>query len=140
MSEAIEAEEINESDADYGAFKEEINSLYSEVEDIDPAVNDHDSENVTIDMDTGEVLLGVVSPTFDLLCPNWGVTLEEKKALADAYGSVIDKYFPDLGKDAAPELIALAMTAAIFAPRIGQPRKLEEKKSDKGADSDESAD
>ena len=129
--------EAPELDADTADFRRETDALWEEVDGVEPRPQS-ENEPVTVDIETGEILFGAISPTFDLLCPNWNVTTEEKKALAEAYGGVIDKYFPNLGA-AAPELIALAMTAAIFAPRVGQPRKLE-KKDSKGAEGEQSAD
>lgn len=126
MLEENEAVDVPENDSDAQALKDEFSAIYDEVDGVEPS-SEGEREPVTLDVETGEVLLGIVSPTFDMLCPNWGVTMEEKKALADAYGGVIDKYFPNLGNSAGPELVAVAMTAAIFAPRFGKARKLEEK-------------
>jgi hypothetical protein len=79
-------------------------------------------------METSALLMGAFSPLFDIFAPNWDVKAEEKQALCEAYGAVIDKYYPDgVGGKFATELTALTITGMIIAPRIGTPRKKSEK-------------
>lgn len=69
---------------------------------------------------TGEVLSALLRPTFDLLAPAWKVSDAECKMLGEAYGTVIDKYFPNF--DLGPELGAVFVTFAVFGPRMRMPR------------------
>lgn len=69
---------------------------------------------------TGAVLTALLRPTFDMLAPAWDVSDEECKMLGEAYGVVIDKYFPNF--DLGPELAAVFVTFAVFGPRMRKPR------------------
>lgn len=69
---------------------------------------------------TGKVLSALMRPTFDLLAPAWKVSDTECEMLGEAYGTVIDKYFPNF--DLGPELGALFVTFAVFGPRMRTPR------------------
>ena len=82
---------------------------------------------------TGQLLVMVLDPAFQILAPNWKVTQTEVKQLAEAYGAVIDKYWPDGLTQYGPEVSAILITAMIVAPRAGTPPKLE-KKPDAPAD------
>jgi hypothetical protein len=79
---------------------------------------------------TSQVLVMVIGPLFDILAPAWEVSDEEKQSLAGAYAPVVDKYFP--GMDAGPEIVAIAITAMVIAPRMGKPRKIVEKEKEGG--------
>lgn len=79
---------------------------------------------------TEEILLPIVSLVTALTLPNWKIKEEENKVLSQAYGAILDKYFPDVGGSFGVEVNALIVTGAIFAPRLGKPRILEEKKED----------
>lgn len=69
---------------------------------------------------TGKVISALLRPTFDLLAPAWQVSDTECDMLGEAYGTVIDKYFPDF--DLGPELAAVFVTFAVFGPRMRKPR------------------
>lgn len=69
---------------------------------------------------TGKVISALLRPTFDLLAPAWNVSDTECENLGDAYGTVLDKYFPDF--DLGPEVAALFVTFAVFGPRMRTPR------------------
>lgn len=77
---------------------------------------------------TGTVLTSLMRPTFDLLAPAWEVSDDECKMLGEAYGVVIDKYFPNF--DLGPELAAVFVTFAVFGPRMRRPRR--HQKTDNG--------
>ena len=78
---------------------------------------------------TEVLLMGAISPLFDIFAPNWKVGKEEKTALCESYAVVIDKYFPDgMSGRFAAELTALTVTGMIIAPRMGQPRQAPEPK------------
>lgn len=74
-----------------------------------------------------ELIAPVVSLALGVLAPNWNVGPEEQAALSDSYGALIDKYFPEGAGAFGVELSALMITAAILTPRLGTPRKVEEK-------------
>lgn len=76
---------------------------------------------------TSEMIYPIVSLVTAIAAPNWQIQDAENKALSEAYGDLLDKYFPDVGNSFGVELNALLLTAAIVAPRLGQPRKIEEK-------------
>lgn len=110
-----------------------INNLMSEAAELEgvaiTSIGGAESEELPEPtLETSALLMGAFSPIFDILAPNWGVEKEEKQALCEAYGAVIDKYFPDgIGGRFATELTALTVTGMIIAPRIGTPRKKPEK-------------
>lgn len=70
---------------------------------------------------TGELIGALLIPTFKHMAPLWGVADEECMMLGEAYGAVIDKYFPDL--NFGPEAEAVFVTLAIFGPRWGTPMR-----------------
>ena len=72
-----------------------------------------------------ELIAPVVQLACAVLAPNWNIQGEEQQALAQSYGAVLDKYFPEGAGQFGPELSALLITAAILTPRIGTPRKPE---------------
>lgn len=69
---------------------------------------------------TAEVIYPLISFGCDLGCPNWMIQDAEKKAMADGYADMIDKYWPDGIGAFGVELNALLMTAAIFGPRVAK--------------------
>ena len=77
--------------------------------------------------ETSEILYPIINTAFKAIAPNWGVAEEESKALAEAYGGLIDKYFPDSQMAFGAEITALTVTAMVIAPRLNKPRKAEEK-------------
>lgn len=79
---------------------------------------------------TGQVLVMVLAPAFEVIAPNWNLTQTEVRTLADAYGAVLDKHFPDALANIGIELTAVVVTLAILAPRMHKPRKLEPVKPD----------
>ncbi|MFK5947696.1 MAG: hypothetical protein QM500_02860 [Methylococcales bacterium] len=72
---------------------------------------------------TSELIEPIVQMCAGVLVPNWKLQKAEIKVLAEAYGSLLDKYFPDTGKLMGVELNALLITAAVIVPRIGTPIK-----------------
>ena len=72
------------------------------------------------------IFVQLLTPSFAVLAPNWGVQGQEVEALADAYAPLMAKYFPDASQ-VGPEIGAFLVTAAIIAPRLSIPRKVEEK-------------
>lgn len=76
-----------------------------------------------------ELLIQLLTPTFQLMAPAWNVQQEEINALGDAYAAVLSKYCPDGLSNWGPEITAGLTTVAIFGPRMraGLPRKVKEK-------------
>jgi len=70
---------------------------------------------------TGELLAALLKPTFAVMAPAWGVTDDECALLGNAYGAVIDKYFPNF--DFGVEFSALLVTLAVFGPRFKKPMR-----------------
>ena len=74
-----------------------------------------------LEVKTADVLYELLIPTFDLLAPAWDVKREEQRALADAYGTVLDKYFPAGITKWGAELNAIVISVMVFYPRRGMP-------------------
>jgi len=70
-----------------------------------------------------ELLTALLVPTFAIMAPAWRVTDAECAMLGEAYGAVMDKYFPDFSLGV--ELTAVLATLAVFGPRVGRPMKQE---------------
>lgn len=81
----------------------------------------------TPDVPTGELLAGLLVPLTQVLAPAWGVTEAECKTLGDAWGCVVDKYFPSGLGAYGVEISAVLVTVAVFGPRWGRPRKQDDK-------------
>ncbi len=101
-----------------------LDALSAEAISSDPAAI-AEAEAAAEEMPTGEVLAMVLGPAFDVLAPNWKISDSESRQLANAYGAVIDKYFPGALGNFGIELTAVVMTLAVIAPRMNKPRKLE---------------
>lgn len=67
-----------------------------------------------------------LAPVFNIAAPNWKLTPAEVNMLAQAYADVLLVYFPGGLGDMGPWAGVVITTAAVFGPRIGVPRKLEE--------------
>lgn len=78
------------------------------------------------DMPTADLLRPIIDLGCGVVVPAWGIQEQEKKALADAYAALVDKYMPDGGLGPyAVELNALLLTAAIVVPRLHLPKREE---------------
>lgn len=73
---------------------------------------------------TGEMVAGVLAITFGLVAArrgaHWNLSAAEAQQAGEAYGAVLDKYFPDM--KAGPEVAAVAVTAMIVLPRLAADR------------------
>ena len=80
---------------------------------------------------TADVLAPVLQITFGLIASrrgqHWALNDGEAKEAAEAYGSVIDKYFPET--TTGPELTAVIVTLAIVGPRLGQDKVVAARKA-----------
>jgi len=97
--------------------------LLETLDDTAPPVAAEGEPGATNGVDTGEMLGGLLLVTFNnLLAPkrgdHWKLAPGEAETLGQAYGVVIDKYFPDLGT--GPELTAVLVSFAILGPRVAQ--------------------
>ncbi len=72
---------------------------------------------------TAELVAQVLGPGFALLAPAWRVSQDEIEALSEAYGAVIDKYFPAGLGAFGVEISAALATLAVIGPRLAMPRK-----------------
>lgn len=89
---------------------------------------------------TAQLLEMVIGPTAAILAPNWGITDQEVAQVSKLYGALLDKYVPDMQTSYGLEISAVLVTATVLMPRIGKPRKLEEKpKKGEGATADAGA-
>jgi hypothetical protein len=122
----VEVENIGDSD-----FLKELDALQGQADNFDGKTaeqNETPEQSEQPEFETSKMLYGVISPLFDVFTPNWQVSNNEKMALSQAYGDLIDKYFPDgVHNQFGVEITALTVTGMVFASRIGTPRKLEEK-------------
>ena len=131
-SDAIEHLESYQSLGDDEQALKELNDLDAAAASLDgePA-GQSDIEDIEQSIPTSDLLLGILSPAFDILAPNWNVKGNEKQAIAEAYGGLIDKYFPE-GNFASAyslEISAVLVTATVFGSRIGTPRNKPEEKT-----------
>lgn len=67
---------------------------------------------------TGAVLAGMLAPAFMVLAPNWSVSQDECRALGEAWGAVLDHYYPGGLAQMGPWGAAVLTTAAVLGPRI----------------------
>lgn len=80
---------------------------------------------------TADLLLPAVSLICDKAAPLWGITQQEKAALSDAYGKLLDHYFPGL-MQTGPIGAVVVVTAAVVVPRLGTPRLPEQVQNAEG--------
>lgn len=123
-------------DTDAQDLISELSAIQSEAEQVDGILSPENLENQgeaeQEALPTSDLLLGIINPLFDVVTPNWGISSDEKIALANAYGSLVDKYFPDgVHNQYGVEITALLVTATVFGSRAGVPRVLEEKEVNK---------
>lgn len=108
-------------------MNDELEQLETEGAELDdlhaPASEQPEAEaphvEAEAEVSTADVINELLAPTFDLLAPAWEIKLEERRALADAYGLVLDKYFPAGISKWGAELNAIAVTVMVFYPRRG---------------------
>ena len=73
------------------------------------------------EMPTDELIYMAASPLVDIFLPGWRVSEDEKRAVAGAWGALIDKYFPEV--EMGVELTAIIVTGMVIVPRLGVDRK-----------------
>lgn len=74
---------------------------------------------------TGEIIAPILQITFGLIASrrgaHWALTDQEAIEAGNAYGAVMDKYFPDAPM--GPEVTAVIVTLAIVGPRVGEDKR-----------------
>ncbi|TVL36224.1 hypothetical protein [Shewanella xiamenensis] len=115
---SVEPEHFSEFDAALAAAQQiEGGGLQAENQGYQPTQAAHVSGS--------ELIAPIVGLTCAIFAPNWNISPEEQQALADSYGALIDKYFPEGAGAFGVELNALIITGAILAPRFKTPRHAE---------------
>lgn len=101
--------------------RNEFSALEQEAANIDVQQNvEPGPERPANEPPTAEMIYPIVAMVCDVVAPNWGIGDSEKKMLSEAYGVLLDKYFP--GGIFGVELNALLVTAMVIAPRMHKPR------------------
>lgn len=102
----------------------ELDNILAEAEVVDggkvgeSGLVETEPESNGPEIETSELLFPIISMGFDIVVPHWKVKKEEKKALAEAYGGLLDKYFPDAGEYFGAEITALMVTGMVCMPRM----------------------
>lgn len=92
--------------------------------EVPPVSSDQPGDDEAPVMPTADVLYPIARLAFDKGAPLWAVSDDEVRTLCDAYGALLDKYFPDGFLDRfGVELSAIMVTIAVFGPRWGTPMK-----------------
>lgn len=114
--------EVTEQEHDTGAAidQAELNSMAEELEAEQAEAQAGELAEQHEGPATAEMLFPLVAFGCDLACPNYQIQKAEKQALAESYGDLIDKYFPEGIGAWGVELNALLVTAAIFGPRVAK--------------------
>lgn len=116
---------------------ETLEQIASELEQGEAVQGEYQSAEETKEppkVNTGEMVASLLQITFNkILAPkrgkHWMLTTGEAGALGDAYGEVIDKYFPDIS--AGPEATAVLVTLVIVGPRLSVDSALREEREAK---------
>lgn len=121
MAEEQDQEITAEQAADLQALQAEAERVQGQAPEIV-----RNAPDVPDSIPTVEIVGPVVAMACAAFVPAWEVSGPEQEQLSGVYAAVLDKYFPR-GMTMGPELTALLVTAAIVMPRLGRPRKIEEK-------------
>ena len=101
--------------------KEDLATFLTEQVDDDTEVKTV-GVNSLPDIKTGEVVASLLMPTFALIAvkagEHWALSPDEAEIAGEAYGAVIDKYYPDAGSRMGVEVTALLVTAGLIMPRM----------------------
>ncbi len=114
----------NEAPALPPELQAEAEAMIAEIEGEQPT-NDTGAgaEGKPDAMPTGDMVAQLLGVTFNhVIAPrrgdHWKINDAEAKALGDAYGAVIDKYWPDFMN--GPEIAAVLTSMAVLGPRMMQ--------------------
>ena len=109
----------------------ELDALASEVQAEQPIEQQPAAEEAAPQISTAEIIKPVLQLGFGIAAPAWKMSDAEIDALANAYGPLLDKYFPDgILNRFGVEITAIAVTVAVIGPRVNQPRKVEPEKTE----------
>ncbi|WP_025822955.1 hypothetical protein [Shewanella marina] len=103
---------------------DEFAQIEQQANELEPSQIPNLAENTPAEptVSGAELIAPVIGLACSVLAPNWQIKPEEQQALAESYGAIADKYFPNGVSAFGVELNALLITAAILTPRLGQPR------------------
>lgn len=93
------------------------------------AADEKAAAGVVAGSDLAPLMAGAIGGVCSIFAPNWNIESEEVEQLSIVWVDVLEDFFPD-GIDLGPydKLIkAGVITATIVVPRLGTPRKPEEK-------------
>lgn len=80
------------------------------------------------EMGTEELINTLGNLGFSVLAPNWKVSPQEVADIAAPAAEVLEKYFPEgVSTKFGAEVALISAAAMVIYPRLGMPRKLEEK-------------
>jgi hypothetical protein len=124
MSNHMDVNEVDTSNEEIDRDMSELLSRHDvEMELSGPGESPESSESEQSPaMDIRPLLAMPLKLTFSVACPNWTITDDEIEMLANAYGDVIDHYFPDM--NVGPAGGAILATAIVIASHANTPRKL----------------
>lgn len=114
----------------------ELNALHAEADSFEPDNSDgmggtmnldDEPKAQGVDKPTGEIILPIISVMSAVAAPNWEISDEENTVLADAFGDLLDKYFPDAPSYLGVEITALLAVGMVVAPRIAEGKPLRHK-------------
>jgi hypothetical protein len=110
---------------------DEAAALLDQIED-EPG-QDEPGQELATQIPSADLIRPLVVLVCTAVVPAWKIGKAEQDTLAEAYGAVLDKYFPG-GIEMGPELGAVLVTAAIIMPRLGQPMRDPEPEPEPGQD------
>lgn len=113
-------EQANNQDTGAAIDGEELAAMAAELEQDEAP----ESAGELVEQAEGPPTAEIIQPIIDLACgvmaPNWHIQKGERQAMAEAYGDLLDKYFPEGLGDYGVELNALLCTAAVLGPRVAK--------------------
>lgn len=98
-------------------MSQEFDSVLMDALDVDGVQHENvdNDENESPQIETKELLYPIIDMAFTLMT-NWNVKEKDKKVLAEAYGDLLDKYFPNAGAALGVEFTALMVTGMVVMP------------------------
>jgi len=79
-------------------------------------------QELVAEVPTAEIVAQLLGVTFGLIATkageHWALSEDEANVAGEAYGAVIDKYFPDAGQYMGVEVTALLITGGLIMPRL----------------------
>ena len=75
-----------------------------------------------VQIDPVDMFRDLLTPLSVIVVPNWKLTADEIDKLSFCYGSLLNKYFPDVGSALGLEFVTVMATLSIIGPRLMIPR------------------